>query len=445
MSNVISFLKEILKHNSQIVIATSGGPDSMCLLDILLKLKLEYNLEIVIAHVNHNLRSESKEEKEFVENIAHNNNCSFEVCELNNLPKTNTEEIARIKRYEFFETVINKYNASILFTAHHADDLIETILMRLTRGSNLSGYKGFKKITNKNNYQIIRPLIYVNKEEIINYNKTNNILYCLDKSNDSDNYTRNRFRKNILPFLYQENPKVYQKFLKFSEELDLIDTFLDKNTNSILTTIYDFDKVNLRKFKELDYVLQLSVIDYMLKNVYQDNIILINDTHKKLIFNLINNKYPSKKINLPLNKVLVKNYNELKFENKDILKPKEYILEDYVKLNDFSYIEKIESTDIEKSNYILRLNSKEVTFPLKIRTKKQGDKILIKNMKYPKKLKDIFINEKIPIDKREEFLVVTDATDAILWLPGLKKSNFDKNNNEFYDIIYKYVVSEEKK
>ena len=364
---------------------------------------------------------------------------------MKNLPKTNTENDARIKRYEFFEKIVNKYQAEILMTAHHGDDLIETILMRLTRGSNFSGYKGFKKITDKKNYQLIRPLIYLTKEEIINYNKEKNLEYRIDKTNQSEDYTRNRFRKKIVPFLHQENPKVHQKFLKFSEELDRIEAYLEKKTKTVLTSIYDFDKVNLHKFKELDFVFQIRVIDDMLKKEYQDKIYLLNDTHQKMIFNLIENKSPNKRINLPLDKILQKSYHYLYFDNSHEPIKKEYILKDSIILNNQEKIIKLTTSSILKSNNLLRLNSNEIALPLKVRTRKKGDIIKLKNLNYTKKLKDIFIDEKVPLEKRNNWPVITDANDVILWIPGLKKSNFDKNNNEFYDIIYKYVVSEEKR
>lgn len=445
MKEVLSFLDQILIKGQTLVLAISGGPDSMCLLHILNQLKEKYNLKLIVAHVNHNLREESKEEAKFVKKVCESHQITFELKELKNLPRANTENDARIKRYEFFEKIVNKYQAEILMTAHHGDDLIETILMRLTRGSNFSGYKGFKKITDKKNYQLIRPLIYLTKEEIINYNKEKNLEYRIDKTNQSEDYTRNRFRKKIVPFLHQENPKVHQKFLKFSEELDRIEAYLEKKTKTVLTSIYDFDKVNLHKFKELDFVFQIRVIDDMLKKEYQDKIYLLNDTHQKMIFNLIENKSPNKRINLPLDKILQKSYHYLYFDNSHEPIKKEYILKDSIILNNQEKIIKLTTSSILKSNNLLRLNSNEIALPLKVRTRKKGDIIKLKNLNYTKKLKDIFIDEKVPLEKRNNWPVITDANDVILWIPGLKKSNFDKNNNEFYDIIYKYVVSEEKR
>ncbi len=445
MKEVLSFLDQILIKGQTLVLAISGGPDSMCLLHILNQLKEKYNLKLIVAHVNHNLREESKEEAKFVKKVCESHQITFELKELKNLPRMNIENDARIKRYEFFEKIVNKYQAEILMTAHHGDDLIETILMRLTRGSNFSGYKGFKKITDKKNYQLIRPLIYLTKEEIINYNKEKNLEYRIDKTNQSEDYTRNRFRKKIVPFLHQENPKVHQKFLKFSEELDRIEAYLEKKTKTVLTSIYDFDKVNLHKFKELDFVFQIRVIDDMLKKEYQDKIYLLNDTHQKMIFNLIENKSPNKRINLPLDKILQKSYHYLYFDNSHEPIKKEYILKDSIILNNQEKIIKLTTSSILKSNNLLRLNSNEIALPLKVRTRKKGDIIKLKNLNYTKKLKDIFIDEKVPLEKRNNWPVITDANDVILWIPGLKKSNFDKNNNEFYDIIYKYVVSEEKR
>ena len=147
MKKVIDFLKNNLNNKDAVVVACSGGPDSMCLLDLVTKLKDELNLKIIVAHVNHKLRIESEEEAQMVEKYAKNNGLIFELLEINEyLEKTFTEEDARRRRYEFFYELLKKYNAKKLLTAHHGDDLIETILMRIVRGSTLQGYSGFSKV-----------------------------------------------------------------------------------------------------------------------------------------------------------------------------------------------------------------------------------------------------------------------------------------------------------
>ncbi len=442
---VLNFLKEFLQKNDTIVIGVSGGSDSMCLLQLLIDLKEDYHLKLICAHVNHGKRKESEEEKEFVENFCQKNNCIFEYQKLNFKNEKNFENQAREKRYAFYNTLIEKYQANYLMTAHHGDDLIETVLMRLTRGSNVHGYSGFAIVTEYQNYKLVRPLIFATKEEIEEYNRINKIEYRIDKTNESDAYTRNRYRHHLLPFLKEENKNIHKKFLRFSEELSLIDEYLEKQTKIALTSVYDFGTVNLHEFKKLDLVLQRRVIEYALKEEYKNNIHFVNDCHVKLILDLCHSNKPNLKLNLPLKRILQKSYEKVFFSYIHDMKSQEYILEENVKLNELESIIKIDATNILKSNYILRLDSKEIALPLKVRKRKSSDRMHIKNMQGTKKVKDIFINEKIPMEKRDTWPVVIDANDNILWLPGLKKSNFDKNKDEFYDIIYKYVISEEKK
>lgn len=445
MKNTMDFLKNTLEKNVTVVLGISGGPDSMCLFHILLKFKEEYHLKIICAHVNHNVRKESEEEEQFVKKLCEENNCIFETIKLNIESKKNFEAKARKERYNFFESIVKKYNANYLMTAHHGDDLTETILMHLTRGSNLKGYAGFKIVTNYKDYKLIRPLIYLTKDEIIEYCKKNNIEYCVDNSNESNKFTRNRYRMHILPFLKEENKNVHKKFLKFSEELEMIEDYLEKTTQSALTRVCDFDKVNLHELNKLELLLKKRVIEYILKEEYQNDINKLNDRHINLILKICVSEKPNISIKLPLKKILVKEYDCLYFCNKVTKKREEYILEDYLKLNENEEIIKISTTDIDKSNFIIRLNSKELSLPLKVRTRKEKDSIKIKNLNGSKKVKDIFINEKIPANKRDNYPIIVDSKDNIIWIPGLKKSEFDKNKDDFYDIIYKYVISEERK
>lgn len=445
MKNTLTFLKDTLKENAIIVLGLSGGPDSMCLFHVLLKLREPYNLKIIGVHVNHNVRNESEEEEEFVKKICSENDCVFETIKLDIKEKNNFENRARKERYAFFDQMVEKYHADFLLTAHHGDDLMETILMHLTRGSNLNGYAGFKKRTSYLQYELLRPLIYMTKDEILNYCHLNEIEYRVDKSNENEAYTRNRYRKHILPFLKKENKNVHQKFLKFSEELEQVEEYLEKNTKIALTRVYDFDKVNLHEWKQLDSLMKKRVIEYILKEEYQNDIHLINERHVALVKHLCESKKPNIHVQLPLRKTIVKEYDTIYFCNKESIARKEYIVEEVVEISDYEKLIKLDDTDIPKSNYIIRLDSNEITLPLKIRSRKEKDKMEVKNLKGTKKIKDILINEKVPKSKRDKIPILVDQNDTILWVMGLKKSKFDKNKDEFYDIIYKYTISEEKK
>lgn len=169
MKKTISFLKDYLDKNKIVVLGCSGGPDSMCLFHLLLDLKKEIDFKLIVAHMNHKVRIESEEEKVFIMNVCKENNIPFEYYELDKKIKSNFHSEARIIRYNFFNKVIEKYNANVLMTAHHADDLIETILMRLGRGSTLKGYSGFDLITKKDKYEQVHPLIFYPKDTIKKY------------------------------------------------------------------------------------------------------------------------------------------------------------------------------------------------------------------------------------------------------------------------------------
>ncbi|MFA7064813.1 MAG: tRNA lysidine(34) synthetase TilS [Bacilli bacterium] len=434
MKETIDFIKKLNINDKYVVLACSYGPDSMVLLNLLQK----ENLNIVVAHVNHKLRVESDEEELLLSEYCLKNNLIFESMNIDKYPKGNKEMNAREKRYDYFKTLLKKYNSAYLFTAHHGDDLIETIIMRLTRGSYFKGYTGFLKITKQENYQLIRPLIYTTKEEIINYAKNNNIPYAIDYTNKEDKYTRNRIRNHILPELKKENKNVHKKFIKFSELIDEYEVFFEKETNVLYNKLYVNNKIDLNEFYILDNIFKKRLLHKILLNIYNNNIVVITDEHTKLILNLISSHKQNSYITLPRNIRVTKFYNMLEFDNyNDIAKAYNYTLNTKVDL-ELGTISKISKTDIIKSNDLIRLLSSEIVLPIFVRTRKIGDKIEVKNLKGSKKINDIFIDNKVPINKRDIYPVVTDANDNILWLTSLKKSKFDKQKNESYDIIIEY-------
>ena len=181
MEEVYNFILNDIGLNKEdaIVVGVSGGPDSMALLDLLLKVKKRIDIRIICAHINHKQRIESDEEEEYVKIYCRDNDVIFECIKMQNWGDDNFENEARSVRYNFFEELIENYNASFLMTAHHADDLIETILMRIVRGSTLKGYSGFNKIVNKGKYKIVRPFYTITKDEILAYCKENKIKYSI--------------------------------------------------------------------------------------------------------------------------------------------------------------------------------------------------------------------------------------------------------------------------
>lgn len=435
MDEVFSYLDNLLIVNDVIIMATSGGPDSMCLLQILVH--LNKHLKIIVAHVNHKLRDEAEEEAKFVEKFAKDNNLIYEYMEIEEYNHDNLENEARVKRYEFFKSLVIKYKAKYLFTAHHSDDLMETILMRIVRGSSLKGYSGFKRVSDYEEYSLVRPLIRVTKDDILKFMDNNHYKYYIDKSNFSKEYTRNRYRMDVLPFFKKENKDVHLKFLKFSEELDEANCFIESCIrDKVDKHIKDENGLKINQLRQLDNFSLKKVIEYELATIYANDLFLVSDNNTEEIIRLIKSNKSNGVVDLPNSYQAIKDYNYLKLEEKKSLEAFDYVFNGYLKVP-LGVIRQVEESS-SKSNYVLRLNSKKIKLPLRVRSRKNGDLMEVKNLNGKKKVKDIFIDEKVSRRKRDVFSVVTDESGKVLWLPGVKKSKFDEPINGIYDIILSY-------
>ncbi len=426
------------RQNDRIVIGCSSGPDSMALVDMLLKIRDKYNLFLVIAHVNHNVRKESYEEAEFLKDYCFMNKLLFESMIIEEYGDDNFHNEARNIRYNFFENLVHKYDANYLMTAHHGDDLIETVMMRIVRGSNLNGYAGFRNIVDMDGYKIVRPLINYTKKELEEYDQENEVKYYIDSSNDKDKYTRNRYRKYLLPFLKQEESDVHLKFLKFSNFLNDASKFIEKVRDKTIKKVMEDEKILIDRFLEEDQFIQKEILYYLLSEFYQDDLILVGDKHIDIILDLINSRKSNSFINLPNDVIGKKNYNYFVLSRQTkIISSYEIEFDNYVLLPNNHYIEKISDIS-DNSNNICRLDSNDITLPLIVRSRRMGDKIKVKGLNGTKKVKDIFIDKKMSLANRDIWPIVLDSKGEVVWIPGIKKSKFDKKKTEKYDIILKY-------
>ena len=439
MDKVYDFLlnKIKLNQNDTIVVGVSAGPDSMALLYVLNEVRKKIGYKIVVAHVNHNVRMESYEEAEFLKDYCEKNNIIFEMMIITKYGDDNFHNEARNIRYNYYEELINKYNANYLMTGHHADDLMETILMRIVRGSTLRGYSGFSDLVDKGKYKIARPLISVTKKELEDFDKEKNIPYRIDKSNFKDKYTRNRYRMSVLPFLKEEDKHVHEKFLSFSKQIMECDEFIERMVMCEIDNVYQDGIIDIDKFKKLDKVIQKRIIDYIFSVIYQDDIIVIDNRHVELVLEAINSNKASVIFNLPNNYLVVKEYNKLYFKkNIDSIMPYDIELSDEVFLPNGFTIKRVDSSNTD-GNDILRLRSSDVVLPLRVRTRKNGDRIKVKNMNGTKKVNEVLINAKIPVGKRDLWPIVVDSSDKIVWIPKVKKSKYNRLKDEDCDIIFK--------
>lgn len=441
MKEVIKYIEKLkIKENDNVICAVSTGPDSMALLLVLKNLKDMYHFNIVVAHVNHHLRKESEKEERYIRDFCERNSLIFEIYDYFPRDLKNLEAKAREARYEFFEKMIDKYNSKYLFTAHHSDDLIETVLMKLVRGSTINGYKGFKIEDKRNNYSLVRPLLLADKKEILKYLKQKKQKYFIDKTNKISLFTRNRYRLKIIPLLRKENPNINTSFLEYSLLLDEMNSYIDKKVDEVYENIVNNNKINLEKFNKEDIIIKKKILERFLEAEYFSDIVELNKRHLNSILSITEDYSGKKTLDMPFNKVIVREYKELYFFHETNYKKNKEILDKNKVFNMFKiYLDKDGNVD---NNFVMRLNKKDVKLPLIIRTIEEDDVISLNNLG-TKKVKDIFRDSKVKEDIRKYYPIITDSNNKIIFIPGIKKSNLLKKKTDKYDIIITCELKEE--
>lgn len=312
-------LKTIKKYNlinngDSIVVGVSGGPDSITLLDILIKIQKEIKFNIVVAHVNHMIRDEAIDDEKYVENYCKDKGIAFyrkqiQVEKIAKEKKIGTEEAGRNLRYEFFNEILEKTNSNKIATAHTKNDNVETVLMNIIRGSGTKGLKGIEAIRDS---KYIRPLIEIERNEIEEYCNQNNLMPRIDKTNMENIYTRNKVRNLLIPYLKKEfNPNIIEAINRLSdiakEEENFIENIVKKKYEEILIEETSNEIVlDLKKFNLLETVIKNRIVLYTINRIFGSSSgiekIHLQDIIK-LCNNNIGNKYliPNKKV-----KILVK-------------------------------------------------------------------------------------------------------------------------------------------
>lgn len=301
----------LIEEKDKIVVAVSGGPDSMCLLHVLINLKRYINFEIIVAHVNHMIREEADSETEYVKNYCNKNNIEIYIKKIDVIKealkeKIGTEEKGRKIRYEFFDEILKNTNSNKIAIAHNANDNAETVLMNLIRGTGTDGLKGIEY--NRDN-KIIRPILDCSREEIEDYCKIEKLDPKIDKSNNDNTYTRNKIRNILIPFIKKEfNPNIIDSLNRLSclskKESEYWNKTIELEYNKIVDNKNSGEKeilLNLKKFNDLDYVVKSRLILYTIEKICgstKDIGKIHIDDIIKLCSNNIGNKFlvPNKKI-----------------------------------------------------------------------------------------------------------------------------------------------------
>ena len=302
----------LIEPGDTILVAVSGGPDSMCLLNVLHSLKEKLKIkEIAVAHVNHMLRNEAEEETQYVKKFCKDRNIPFfakyaDIKKISANNKTGEEETGRKIRYDFFEEISNKIDANKIAIAHNYNDNAETMLMHLMRGTGISGLCGIKPYRDE---KYIRPILKCSRTEIEEYCKLKELDPKYDKSNENNLYTRNRIRNKLIPQIQEEyNPNIIHTLNRLSkvmlEEEEYIEKVINLEFNNIVIN-KENDRIVIdgKKFSKLEKYIKSRLILYIIRELFGSSKGIENihiEDIIKLCDNNIGNKYltPNKNIKI---------------------------------------------------------------------------------------------------------------------------------------------------
>ncbi len=413
----------------RIVVAVSGGPDSVCLLDILLQMKDELGVDLMVAHFDHGLRPEEDEsETAFVRDLATTLNLAFQTEKASSLAVEDgrsLEEKAREARYSFLERVREKQDAQKIALGHNLNDQAETVIMRLLRGSGSSGLSGMPPVRDN---KIIRPLIDLKREEIEAYLDERNLTYVTDSSNLATHYLRNKIRLELLPVMLDYQPRLIERLGGMADILRGENEYLEFLAKEWIRREADREDetwiVALPSLMELPEPFRNRIIRRLLGGAAK-NLRRFDQGHIQSVDELARSNKPQGSLDLP-NKLRVRKiYDRLVFS---VAPAKEEHNYEYTMEGPGSLFLKevkcsiaIESLGegfdlpLEKSSDTAYLDAAKVRFPLTVRNIRPGDRFVPSGMSGHKKVKDFFIDLKLPSDKRASIPILT-RQDSIIWI-----------------------------
>ncbi|WP_297425676.1 tRNA lysidine(34) synthetase TilS [Clostridium sp.] len=454
---VLSYVKDnnLINPGDKILVALSGGPDSVCLLNILYDLKEELNIRIEAAHVNHLLRGDDAfKDEEYVIDLCNKMGikCFIKRVDINAYSKEykmSSEMAGRKVRYDFFEEILMKEEFNKVATAHNANDQAETILFRIMRGTGLEGLVGIK--ASRDN-KVIRPILCLSRDEIEKYIKLKNLRPRIDKTNFEKVYNRNKIRLDILPYMKENfNVDIMQTLNRMALLLQKDNQFLENLSLSIYNKYCvesdDYFIIKKEIFKEEEPVVSRALRHAITKfsksnyDLEMKHIYIIIDLAKKnsgKVLDLPNEIYAE---NI-YGDIYIKSRVEKPFvtDKKEIAIDKGNICKNVIKFYSY-YIELSVINNYKENNINLNQNSlikyfdfDKINKIISLRTRRNGDKITPLGMDGTKKLKDIFIDMKIPKEERDNIPILC-FDEKIAWIIGIRTSEEYKITNKSKNIL----------
>ncbi len=437
----------LLKKGDRVVVGISGGADSVCLTHILWRLRVEYSLSLVGVHVHHGIREEGAEEDaEFSRVFCEKLEIPFRLYreDVKTYAKINgltVEEAGRnVRRHVFTEvaTSLEKTANQVLVSdkvkialAHHKNDNAETLLWNLCRGTGLRGMGGISPMEG----MYIRPLLGVNRQEIEGYLREQNLSYQTDETNEEDHYTRNKIRHHVIPYLEKElNAQTINHMSELAEQMRLLEGYVGRQVEKELARSFEIlesdknhKKSILRKenFDQADEALKPYILRKIIRKMtgkQKD----ITGKHIEILGDLIHRQV-GRRVELPYGLEVRRVYEGLEFEIGELSKEN---VEEQEKLWTIRTFSRVSGPVLfPKSIYTKWFDYDIISNAVTIRHRTTGDYITINKEGRTQTLKQYFINEKIPAEKRDEIWLVADG-HHILWVVGYRQ-------NQYYQITEK--------
>ncbi len=409
---------KLVEEGDRIIIGVSGGADSVCLLDIFIELKNELDFEIFPVHINHGIRGKSaKEDENYVKVLCDKYGLILSVYE-KDVPKfarvnrLTEEEAGRVIRYECFEQEMQLNSANKIAVAHHKNDNAETVLINLFRGSGLEGLKGMAP----KNGKLIRPLLCCQRQEIEEYLAVKGIEYCTDETNLSNDYTRNKIRNNIIGYAKEEiNSGVVENIVAAAETVNMALEFIQKYTNSAIEKCVRLENgraiIDNNIYRDYDDITRTNVMRHAI-----DKVCGLKDIGRIHILaaDKLRDMESGKCIDLPKSTVAKKEYDSIIIEKATV------IVNEPPKIT-YEVKEWTGCKIIENCDYTKLFDYDKIVNRLELRTRRDGDYIVVNSAGGKKKIKDYFIDMKVPRQDRDSIYLLADG-NHIVWIIGYRIS-----------------------
>lgn len=437
-----NILKQFERHLRQgrffakddlVVVAVSTGVDSMALLDLLQRLPDDLRPRLLVAHVNHELREQSTVEEAYLTTYCKQAGLSLQVAHWPKAthPKYGIEEAARHFRYAFFKHLLAEYQATMVVTAHHANDLAETMLMKLTRGGQLDQLIGIRDQRPLGTGKLVRPLLPFTKSDLYQYARARGLKWFEDVTNQELTVARNRYRHQIIPALERENPQLISHLLDYRNQLAELLAWRNQELAQLLATVQIDHYLQLSAVQRLPRFQQTELLRYWLEMAGVTD--LKEDLISQLCQALNNNQKPQKRFNLPGDFVLVKDYEKCWLENINKLPSQRQKAPAYmVKLGQQYPIDKQHGMLVTTTQKAFTADDQAMEMwlapdqlPLTLRPWQPGDHLRLKGGGH-QSVHRVLINQKVAAAERRSQLVLVDAQGMVVWLLGRKWSWFDR-------------------